>query len=63
MIFAKPNSFTSHKERIDTKNYFILRLLTLVGPNNLVAMAACQIISAKFLLDNIFTPKLPPDKS
>ena len=41
-----------HKESIDTKTYFVSKLLTLVGPSNVVAVAPCPIISAKFSFEN-----------
>ena len=52
IIFYKTSPHITHKESIDTKTYFISRLLTLVGSGNVVAMAPYPIISAKFSLEN-----------
>ena len=50
IIFSKHISYITHKENIDTKTYFISRLLTLADLNNVVAMATCPIISTNFSL-------------
>ena len=52
IIFSKHVSYITHKENIDTKTYFISRLLTLADLNNVVAMATCPIISTNFSLEN-----------